>query len=187
MTGKRKSESFDDDHGDAEMTDRFAAERCKRPPERLADVEPVSNNRKQRFARNRSDKRLSLLCARTKAIVVAETLHPVIFYFLFADRSVEEPAAIREVMGMLTENYLPNFLSMALSVVLRVPGLEPSPLTMLLMLIGRPTPCWWPFVVGAVEVADPEPGVDVAGGGGVLPSARIGRLVCGGCSPASGG
>jgi len=75
---------------------------------------------------------------------------------------------------------------MALSVVLRRPGLAPS-LTMLLMLIaGRPTPCWWPFVVGAV-VADPEPGVDVVGGGGVLPSARTGSVVCGGCSPPSGG
>ena len=75
---------------------------------------------------------------------------------------------------------------MALSVVLRVPGLAPSPLTMLLMLIeGRPAPCWWPLVVAELE-ADPGPGVDVAGGG-VLPLERMGRLAPGGCNWVSAG
>jgi hypothetical protein len=70
---------------------------------------------------------------------------------------------------------------MALSVVLRVPGLALSPVTMLLMLMeGRPGPCWWPLVVTELE-ADPGPGVEVAGGG-VLPLERMGRLAAGGCS-----
>lgn len=70
---------------------------------------------------------------------------------------------------------------MALSVVLRVPGLAPSPVTMLLMLIaGRVEPCPWPLVAAAVAGADPEFGVEAEGKGGVLPSARIGSVDCGG-------
>lgn len=103
------------------------------------------------------------------------------------DRSTEGPASIEcDTFGR--HNYLPSFFSMALSVVLRVPGLEPSPLTMLLILMaGLPAPCWWPLVVGAVTATDPDTGVDAEGGGGVLPSVRMGRADCGGCKLVSGG
>lgn len=64
------------------------------------------------------------------------------------------------------------------SAALRVPGEEPSPLTMLLMLMpGLVVP---PALGVSREVAVWAGAADVETGGGVRPSARIGRLVVGG-------